>query len=215
MTNTLRHDMPRRHAHPVAWMTVALVAAAIAALAGCATVGPKIRVDHDRAADFNAYQTYGYPAELGTDRGGYSTLITSYFRQAVDREMRLRGYQFAASNPDLLVNFFARARDVTDVRSVPGAWAGYGYYGYRYGLYSAWPLYASDVSTVHYKVGTANLDIVDAARKQLIWEGVAEGRLTQQAMEDPQAAISGVVTELFRLYPGHTRAGVPGEGGGQ
>lgn len=213
MTDTMQHEAPRRHAHPVAWMTVALVAAAIAALAGCATVGPKIRVDYDRAADFSAYQTYGYPAELGTDRGGYSTLITGYFRQAVDREMRLRGYQFAESNPDLLVNFFARARDVTDVRSVPNAWVGYGYYGYRYGLYGAWPLYGSEVSTVHYKVGTANIDVVDARRKQLIWEGLAEGKLTQQAMEDPQSAISGVVADLFTRYPGRARASVPGEGG--
>ena len=93
MMNPFQHEAPRGRAHPAAWLTVALVAAAVAALAGCATVGPKIRVDYDRAADFNAYQTYGYPAELGTDRGGYSTLITSYFRQAVDREMRLRGYQ--------------------------------------------------------------------------------------------------------------------------
>lgn len=215
MMNTLQHETPRRRAHPAAWLTVALVAAAVVALTACATIGPKFRVDYDRAADFNAYQTYGYPAELGTDRGGYSTLITGYFRQAVDREMRLRGYQYAAVNPDLLVNFFARARDVTDVRSVPGAWAGYGYYGYRYGLYAAWPLYASDVATVHYKVGTANIDVVDAGRKQLIWEGVAEGRLTQQAMEDPQTAISGVVAELFRRYPGRARASVPGEGGGQ
>ncbi len=213
MTNTLPTRARGGYAHLLAWVTVALVAAAIAALAGCATVGPKIRVDYDRAADFDSYQTYGYPAELGTDRGGYSTLITGYFKQAVDREMRLRGYQFAASNPDLLVNFFARARDVTDVRSTPGAWAGYGYYGYRYGLYSAWPLYGNDVSTVHYKVGTANLDIVDAGRKQLVWEGVAEGKLTEQAMKDPQAAISGVVTDLFARYPGRARASVPGEGG--
>lgn len=213
MTNTLQHGAPPRRAHPLAWMTVALVAVTVAALAGCATVGPKLRVDYDRAADFNAYQTYGYPAELGTDRGGYSTLITNYFKQAVDREMRLRGYQFVPNNPDLLVNFFARARDVTDVRSVPGAWAGYGYYGYRYGLYSAWPLYANDVSTVHYKVGTANLDIVDAGRKQLVWEGVAEGKLTEQAMKDPQTAISGVVADLFARYPGRARVSVPGEGG--
>lgn len=42
------------------------------------------------------------------------------------------------------------------------------YYGYRYGLYSAWPLYDRDVETVAYPVGTANVDIVDAGKKQLI-----------------------------------------------
>lgn len=171
-------------------------------LAGCAAVGPKIRIDYDRTADFSAYRSYGFPAELGTDRGGYSTLITGYFKQAVDREMQQRGFTYSGTDPDLLVNFFARVRDVTDVRSQPVVWVGHGYYGYRYGLYGAWPLYADGVSTVHYKIGTANIDVVDARRRQLIWEGVAEGKLTQEAMRDPQTAIADVVAELFKRYPG-------------
>jgi hypothetical protein len=175
---------------------------AIVLLTGCAAVEPQIRVDFDRTADFSAFRSYGFPAELGTDRGGYSTLITGYFKQAVDREMQQRGYTYSGTDPDLLVNFFARARDVTDVRSQPVVWVGHGYYGYRYGLYGAWPLYADGVSTVHYKVGTANVDVVDARRRQLIWEGVAEGKLTPEAMRDPQAAIADVVAELFKRYPG-------------
>jgi hypothetical protein len=61
------------------------------------------------------------------------------------------------------------------------------------------------VDTVHYKVGTANVDIVDAKRRQLIWEGVAEGRLTREVMENPQPAIESVVAELFSRYPGRAR----------
>lgn len=174
-------------------------------ISGCAAVRPDIRTDYDRSADFSAYETYGFPEELGTDRAGYSTLITSYFRQAVEQEMQSRGYRHADKNPDLLVNFFANVRHVTTVRSRPRMMVSYGYYGYRYGMYSAWPLYADDVDTVHYRVGTANIDIVDAERSQLIWEGVAEGRLTREVMEDPQPAIESVVAELFSRYPGRAR----------
>jgi hypothetical protein len=197
-------------------MRLAVIVAGLAAVAvaGCATLGPRIRVDYDRAVDFASFRSYGYPAELGTDRGGYSTLITGYFRRAVDREMQSRGYHYSATDPDLLVNFFARVRDVTDVRSVPTVSVGYGYYGYRYGLYGAWPLYANDIATVHYKIGTANIDIVDARRKQLIWEGVAEGKLTENVMRDPQSAISSVVADLFTRYPGRAREAMPGEGAG-
>jgi hypothetical protein len=35
------------------------------------------------------------------------------------------------------------------------------------------------------KVGTANIDIVDGERMQLIWEGVAEGRITEEDMDNP------------------------------
>lgn len=185
-----------------AWLWLAALA-----LAGCATTGgPKYRIDYDRSTDLNAFSTYGFPDEVGTDRAGYSTLITTYFKDAVNREMQERGFRYEEKDPDLLVNFFANVRNVTDVRSTPRYSLGYGYYGYRYGLYGAWPFYHDDVDTVHYKVGTANIDIVDAERMQLIWEGVAEGRITREDMRDPQAAIDRVVTELFQRFPGSAAA---------
>lgn len=172
-------------------------------------MSPEVRTDYDRSADFSKFESYGFPDELGTDRAGYSTLMTTHFRQAVDREMQSRGYRYTEADPDLLVNFFANVRNVTAIRARPDMWVSYGYFGYRYGMYSAWPLYAHDVETVHYKVGTANIDIVDAARNQLIWEGIAEGRLTRKVMEDPQPAIESVVAELFSRYPGRARTRTP------
>lgn len=163
---------------------------------------PDIRTDYDRSADFSSFATYGFVDEPGTDRAGYSTLITAYFRRAVDREMQNRGYRYVEDHPDLLVNFFTNVRHVTKVRPQTDVRVSYGYYGYRYGVYTVWPLYANGTETVHYKVGTANIDIVDAARNQLIWEGVAEGRLTREMLENPQPAIESVVAELFSRYPG-------------
>lgn len=176
----------------------------IAALgAGCATQrGPDIRINAAPEANFSAYSTFGFPEQTGTDRGGYSTLVTDYFKVAVSEQMEMRGYRYVDENPDLLVNFYANARERTEVRSRPTASAAYGYYGYRYGLYGAWPLYATDVDTVTYRVGTANIDIVDAERKQLIWEGVAEGRLRSADLERPREAIADVVRQLFTRFPG-------------
>lgn len=169
-------------------------------IAGCAT-GPSIRSDYDRSADFSSYRTYDFASELGTDRAGYSTLITSHFKRAVGQELEARGYRRAESNPDLLVNFFVAIDEKTDVRRSPAPTFGVGYYGYRYGLYTAWPLYSRDVRTATYKTGTANIDVIDAERKQLIWEGVAEGRVPDAALDNPGAAIESVVAELFERYP--------------
>lgn len=72
----------------------------------------------------------------------------------------------------------------------------------RYGLYGGFPLYRDDVSTVRYQVGTANVDVVDAKRRQLVWEGIAEGRLTREIMQNPEPAIRRVVAELFESSPG-------------
>lgn len=179
---------------------LALTAALFAA--GCATTsGPKTRIDYDKAADFSVYRTYGFPKETGTDRGGYSTLVTSYLKSAMSAQMEARGYKYSEDHPDLLVNFYMNTRERTEIRPDARASVGYGYYGYRYGLYNAWPMYDED-RTVTYKVGTLNLDIVDAEKKQLVWEGVAEGRVTEEELQNPKVTINAVVTELMRQYPG-------------
>jgi hypothetical protein len=186
--------MMKRHIAPLLTMALAVL------LAGCATTrAPDTRVDYDKSADFSVYRTFGFPEETGTDRGGYSTLVTSYFKSSVRTAMEARGYQYVEEHPDLLVNFFMNTRERTEVRTP--RMMGYGYYGYRYGLYNAWPLYEED-RTVTYKIGTINVDIVDAEKKQLIWEGVSEGRVSQEAMNNPKVTINAVVTELMRQYPG-------------
>ena len=170
--------------------------------AGCATTsGPKTRIDYDKSADFSVYRTYGFPKETGTDRGGYSTLVTSYLKNSMSAQMEARGYKYSEERPYLLVNFFMNTRERTEIRPDARASMGYGYYGYRYGLYNAWPLYDDD-RTVTYKVGTLNVDIVDAEKKQLVWEGVAEGRVSEEELENPKVTINAVVTELMRQYPG-------------
>ncbi len=169
-------------------------------IAGCATTNaPNTRVDYDKSADFSVYRTFGFPKETGTDRGGYSTLVTSYFKNSVTTAMEARGYKYSEEKPDLLVNFFMNTRERTEIRPNPGA--GFGYYGYRDGLYRGWPMYDQD-RTVNYQVGTINVDIVDAEKKQLIWEGVSEGRVSEEALANPKVTVNAVVTELMRNYPG-------------
>ena len=179
------------------------VLAVAATAVGCATK-PDYRVDYDPAVDFKQYQTFGYFEQLGTDQAGYSTLVTQHFKNATRREMEKLGYTYTETNPDLLVNFNASSSDKTEVRSRQVPTMGYGmtgYYGYRGMLYSPFPMYETEVETVNYKVGTVNIDVVDAERKVLVWEGLVEGRLTKKALENPRAAIDAVVTELFARYP--------------
>jgi uncharacterized protein DUF4136 len=186
-----------RHTVPMCKARFPIVALLVAMLAGCATTdAPDMRVDYDRKADFSVYRTFGFPKETGTDRGGYSTLITSYFKNSVTTAMEARGYKYSAENPDLLVNFYMNTRDRTESRPTPG-----GYYRYRDGLYGGWPMYPDD-RTITYQVGTINLDIVDAAKKQLIWEGVSEGVVTEESLANPKVKVNAVVTELMRRYPG-------------
>jgi hypothetical protein len=180
----------------------------LALLAGCES-GPQVRSHLDPSANLSAYKTYMFPEKTGTDRPGYSTPITSYFKEAIRREMDSRGYKYVEGGPaDLLVNFNANSQENVDVRTTPGSTYGYGYgyYGYRGGLYGA-SAFPPEVETVRYRVGTANIDVVDLSKKQVLWEGIVEGRLTKKIMKDPRTAISNAVAEMFLQFPGRAAGG--------
>jgi hypothetical protein len=178
--------------------------------AGCGSKGPVIRSDYDRTVDFAALHTFGFPPKTGTDRGGYATLVTSHFKEAIKREMTVRGFTFAETNPDILVNFYSEAYDKTEVYSHPSGYMGLGYgypgygfpgYGYpRYGWYSAYPFYG-DVDVVSYTQGVLKIDAVDAKREQTIWEAHVEERLTDKAQDNPQPTIARLVTAMFAKFP--------------
>ena len=165
------------------------------AIAACSS-GPAIHTSLDPGANLSSYKTYAFVPQPGTNRDGNSTPLTSYFESAIASEMSSRDY-IPAQNapPDILVNFNTNVRQQADIRATPGFG---GYYGYRAGLYSG----VEGVETVHYKVGTANIDLVDANKRAVIWEGVAEGELTNKVLKDPQAAVQRVVAAMFMRFPG-------------
>lgn len=173
---------------------------AVSLLAGCSTSPvSKTSADYDRSADFSAYRTFGFFDTLGTDAAGYESLVTQTLKSAVRHEMETRGYRHSEAEPDLLVNFNARLAQQTRVSQTPAPPPMY--YGYRRGYYGGWGGYGYETRVDQYVEGTLNIDIVDARRKQLVWEGVAIGRVTDKARQDRQAAINTAVAEIFAKYP--------------
>jgi hypothetical protein len=177
-----------------------LAATSLLSLGGC-TTAPEVRADYDRTADFSTYKTFGFVSPLGTDRGGYQSVVSQHLKAATQREMEARGMRFDANAPQLLVNFSATLSDKLRVTSMPSMYMGAGYYGYRGGMYSAWPLYHDTTTVTQYKEGTLNIDVVDAARKQLVWEGVVVNSVTQEMLDDVPAAVNAAVKAAFVKYP--------------
>tara|TARA_R110002126_G_scaffold172606_3_gene321341 strand:- start:4067 stop:4651 length:585 start_codon:yes stop_codon:yes gene_type:complete len=180
------------------FLSIAVIALSLAA---CST-GPKVRSDKATNIDFSQYQTFAFVSELATDRAGYTTLVTQHFKDAIRTELTARGYRFDESNPQLLVNFNSNVANRSETRSIPTTSYHYGYYHYRRGIvYAGFPVYSTDVSTVHYKVGTVNIDLVDAEKRQLVWEGIAEGSLKQRDLEQPRQAAARTVALIFEQFP--------------
>jgi hypothetical protein len=168
-------------------------------LAACAT-GPNVRTNVDPSVNFAQYKTFGFANPLGTDRSGYRSLVSQELMSATQREMELRGMRRVDTSPELLVNFNAKLSQQLQVMPAMAPPIMGGYYGYRAGFYGAWPMY--DQSTVsQYTEGTLNIDVVDAAKKQLVWEGVVTDTVTQSDMNAAQAGLNAAVKAAFAKYP--------------
>ena len=174
----------------------------IGALTGCAT-GVDIMSDFDRSTDFGAYNTYNFIEGAGPDTGEYQSFFSQYMVAAITIEMEKRGYT-KSDNPDLLVNFNAILQDKTSVTTSPAPMAGASYYGYRGGMYGGWGTsygYATETHVSEYTQGTFNIDLVDAARNQLVWEAVGIGRVTEDAQENLEESVKLGVPRFFGQYP--------------
>lgn len=165
--------------------------------AGCAS-GPTVRIDKDPSADLRAYKTFAFfepaarsgplpplpffePAALGGGR--YTTLQTRHLQRATREQMERQGYVYDDMHPDLRINAVLHVDDRIELRS-------YGYIGLNGGLDSG-----------YYRQGTLSVDLVDARRNALVWQGVAEGRIDTQAGKDPGSAIEAAVAEIFAVFP--------------
>jgi len=191
--------LARRLAPPLLVGTVLL-------LVGCES-GPSLQSDYDHTADFAKYHTFNFVPRPATDRYGYSSLTTQDLKAAVTEQMQMRGYTLS-ENPDLLVNFSGKLQEKQDIRSAPAP-MGPGYYGYRTGFYGVWPGYTNNVYTVNYTEGTLNVDLIDATKKELVWEGVAVGEVTKEHLQNREATINKAVADIFTRFPFRAGEGQP------
>jgi hypothetical protein len=185
-------------------LKVLLLVITFALMTACAS-STKIQSDYDRSVDFSQFKTYGYYSPMGIENPNYSSLLGQMFRDAIDAQMKPRGYVLS-DNPDLLINVSARLEDKTKVTTTSNPGYGYGggggYYGYRGGMYDPWGGYGYGNSThvSQYTEGTVNVDMVDIGQKRMVWEGVAIGRVNDKNDNLRQDVMDGVA-EMFQNYP--------------
>jgi len=181
--------------HRLSRLVVSLLA--LLALAGCAS-GPTIRSNVDQSVDFTKFRTFDFMQPMSTDRDGFQSFVSRDLMVAAEREMTQRGFQRSSTNPDLLINFSANLDERLRVTQTPNPRSTWG--SHRRGFYSTWPGYSTQVR--QYTQGTLGMDVVDAARRQLVWEGVAVSRITRSTAENIGPALDFAVRDIFTQFPG-------------
>lgn len=175
--------------HPTIWAVLAMaLAPTLPAVAG-------VTVDHDSSTDFTQYHSFTWAQ--GTPAG--NPLNEERIVNAVRAALEAEGLTAAESGGDLTVVTHV----ATDVQlRVTSDTFGYGgYRGWR-GYGRGWGTTYSTIDQV--PVGTLIVDLVDAARGQLVWRGMASETIPSNP-DKIERLIQKRVEKMFEQYPPESR----------
>lgn len=172
------------------WRWLVAAALALLVLSACET-GPSIRSFEHREFDLSQYRTYGFHESVAAR----ADPVSGFIRAALDREMRGRGYRPVSDGPDLLFNFHLQTEEKDTVSTSPAS-----YFGWRGGYHWAANPVRDDAITT-YTAGTLNVDVIDRARNELVWEGVAIGVVKDESLANPEPAIDAVIAKMLQRSP--------------
>jgi hypothetical protein len=156
----------------------------------CDTV--KVYSDFDKSADFTQYKTYAF-MKSGIDKVEISDLDKRRILNAIDKQLQAKGMT-KSETPDLLINIFTKSREQVSVNQFN---AGYGYgWGWGWNPY----MYGGQTYVSSSTEGTLYIDLIDAKKKELIWQGEGTGTLTKD-MDRKDEIVNNIVTQILAQYP--------------
>ena len=160
-------------------------------LASCSSV--RVAADFDKNADFNQYKTYAF-FKSGIDKVEISDLDKRRILTSIDRELAAKGFT-KSENPDILVNIFTKSRQQVDVTQFNAGWG----YGWGWG-WNPWMWGGRNTTVSTSTEGTLYIDLVDAKKKELVWQGEGVGVLTQNSKKKEER-IQEFVQKILATYP--------------
>ena len=159
-------------------------------LGSCSSIS--VNNDYDKSADFSQYKTYAFH-KRGIDKVQISELDKKRILNAIDLELSKKGMT-KSENPDLLVNIFTKEREQVNVSQFNMGW-GYGW-GWGWNPY----LWGGQNFVTSSTEGTLFIDLIDARKKELVWEGEGIGYLTEnRSLKEKQ--INEFVAKILAQYP--------------
>ncbi len=162
-----------------------------AVLGSCSSV--KVASDYDKNVDFTQFKTFAF-YKSGIDKAEISDLDKKRILHAIEESLQAKGFT-KSENPDLLVNIFTKAREQVNVNQFNSGWG----YGWGYG-WSPWGFGANQSSISTYTEGTLFIDLIDAKKKELIWQGEGVGNLTKNA-DKKDERVREFVAKILEKYP--------------
>lgn len=171
----------------------------------CSSV--RVATDYDKNANFGAYKTFAF-FKSGIDKAEINDLDKRRILRAIETELLAKGLT-KSENPDLLVSIFTKSNQRVDVYNNNWGMGGWGWGGFGpwgmggfYGPGWGWGWNQPNVSTS--TEGVLFVDLLDANKKELIWQGMGSGFLSRN-MEQKEERIKEFVSKIMEKYPPGTQ----------
>ena len=159
-------------------------------LGSCSSVS--VNSDYDKKVEFTQFKTFAF-YKNGIDKVEISDLDKRRILKSIDDALTAKGL-IKSENPDLLINFFTKEREQVDVNQFNMGW------GYRWGWgWNPW-MWSGNNSVSRYTEGTLYIDLIDAKKKELIWQGEGKGVLTKDTHKKEEV-IKEFVVKILQQYP--------------
>ncbi|REE08102.1 DUF4136 domain-containing protein [Winogradskyella pacifica] len=163
-------------------------------LASCSSV--RVAADYDREANFDNYKTFAF-FKPGIDKAEINDIDKRRILRAIEAELMAKGYT-KSENPNMLVSIFTKSNQRVDVYNNAwgnGAWGwgGYGGWGWRSGWNN------NQVTTT--TEGMLFIDLIDANKKELIWQGSGTGNLNASNPDKKDERIKEFVSQMLEQFP--------------
>lgn len=168
----------------------------------CASI--KVAADYDKNANFTEFKTFAF-FKNGIDKAEISDLDKRRILRAIEAELLSKGFT-KSENPDLLVSLFTKSNQRVDVYNNSwglnnwgwggfGPWGGFGGFGPGWGWgWNQQPAVSTNTE------GVLFIDLIDAKKKELIWQGMGTGFLSRN-MDKKEERIKEFVSSIMEKYP--------------
>jgi hypothetical protein len=178
--------------------TIPLLVILLLVVTSCSSI--RVATDYDKNANFDNFKTFAF-FKTGIDKAEINDLDKRRILRAIEAELLAKGFT-KSETPDLLISLFTKSNQRVDVYNNTWGmgtwgWGGWGPYG-GYGPGWGWGYNQPSVSTS--TEGTLYIDLIDANKKELVWQGMGTGYLTKN-MEKKEALIQEFVAKIMEKYP--------------
>ena len=155
-------------------------------IGSCSSV--RVASDYDTTVDFSKYKTFSF-LKAGIDKVPISEFDKKRIMKSIETELGKKGITRSDDTPDLMVNFFTKESQIVD--ATPYYYGGWGY-GWGYGWGGTYVTTSTE--------GELYIDIIDAKKNELIWQGQGTGYLEQYS-EKKDEKVNEFVAKILMQYP--------------